>query len=187
MPLTSPFLHRDTNFYLMTSLAPETEYEVDLYLIPNAKAAREGELVSSREVAFSTRPKPIDPFSLINLSAWTDTVGSDFITLSWASSGVSGPKHHLVSLYRVLYSEHHVNEVEAAESVYVEAKQGLPDGARLEGLRSATRYQVWVEAYLRNGKIAKSNVLDITTAEGSNLVEGIDTGKCCVYANSVKA
>lgn len=29
------------------------------------------------------------------------------------------------------------------------------------------RYQVWLEAYLRNGKVMQSNVLEITTEDGA--------------------
>ncbi len=49
-----------------------------------------------------------------------------------------------VSLYRLLFSERHVNEVDSAQSLYVEAAPGEDedDRARLEGLRPNTEYQV---------------------------------------------
>ena len=33
----------------------------------------------------------------------------------------------------------------------------------LSGLRPLTRYQVWLQAYLRNGKVLESNVLEVAT------------------------
>ena len=33
----------------------------------------------------------------------------------------------------------------------------------LRGLRPLTRYQVWLQAYLRNGKVIESNVLEVAT------------------------
>jgi hypothetical protein len=38
VPGTTPFIHRDTNFFLLEDLLPDTEYQVDLYLIPVPKA-----------------------------------------------------------------------------------------------------------------------------------------------------
>ncbi len=166
VPQTSPFLHRDTNFFVATGLDPDTEYEVDLYLIPAASAvaaasaAAGPELVSSKEVAFKTRPRPKDPFD-VDLLLRLESAGGSSVRLSW--SGIPPPRHSHAALYRILFSEHHVNEVEAAESVYIEARPGTADTARLEGLRTGTRYQIWMEAYLRNGKVARSNVLDVTT------------------------
>ncbi len=85
-----------------------------------------------------------------------------------------------------------MNEVDSAHSLYVEAAPGEDedDRARLDGLRPNTEYQVfsakrelmsflilsflkvWMEAYLKNGKIKKSNVLDVTTKTGEENGEG---------------
>ena len=36
-------------------------------------------------------------------------------------------------------------------------------GVVLSGLRPQTRYHVWLQAYLRNGKVIESNVLEVAT------------------------
>ena len=54
VPGTTPFIHRDTNFFLLHDLKPETEYRVDLYIIPVHGTAKE--LVSEKAVTFRTLP-----------------------------------------------------------------------------------------------------------------------------------
>lgn len=43
----------------------------------------------------------------------------------------------------------------------------------LSNLRPETRYQVWLQAYLRNGKVIESNVLEVAT---NNRAVGIGGG-----------
>ena len=55
MPGTTPFIHRDTNFFLLEDLRPDTEYKVDVYLIPVPLA--EKELASDDVLTFRTKAK----------------------------------------------------------------------------------------------------------------------------------
>ena len=55
MPGTTPFIHRDTNFFLLEDLRPDTEYRVDVYLIPVPLA--EKELASDDVLTFRTKAK----------------------------------------------------------------------------------------------------------------------------------
>ena len=55
MPGTTPFIHRDTNFFLLEDLRPDTEYRVDVYLIPVPLA--EKELASDDILTFRTKAK----------------------------------------------------------------------------------------------------------------------------------
>jgi len=188
VPGTSPFVHRDTNFFRLRELSAGTEYELDLYLIPSPGAGPE--YVSEKEVKFVTREPErgkktgmmpssgtsryqrtinaillftlADPFSF-NLILTTTSVSPRSISLSWR--GVPRPHHQYASLYRVLAAEHHVNAMDDAVSVYVESTAATPTATTVAGLRPATHYQVWLEAYLRNGRIAKSNVLDVLTED----------------------
>ena len=52
VPGTTPFIHRDTNFFLLEDLRPDTEYRVDVYLIPVPLA--EKELASDDVLTFRT-------------------------------------------------------------------------------------------------------------------------------------
>ena len=52
VPGTTPFIHRDTSFFLLEDLEPATEYRVDVYLIPVPKA--KVEMVSESDVKFAT-------------------------------------------------------------------------------------------------------------------------------------
>ena len=53
VPGTTPFIHRDTNFFLLEDLKPDTEYSVDVYLIPVPLA--EQELASDDVLTFRTK------------------------------------------------------------------------------------------------------------------------------------
>jgi hypothetical protein len=53
VPGTTPFVHRDTNFFQLRDLKPDTEYQVDLYVIPVHGTSKE--LVSEKTVTFKTR------------------------------------------------------------------------------------------------------------------------------------
>ena len=55
VPGTTPFIHRDTNFFLLEDLNPDTEYRVDVYLIPVPLA--EKELASDDVLTFRTKSK----------------------------------------------------------------------------------------------------------------------------------
>ena len=55
VPGTTPFIHRDTNFFLLEDLRPDTEYRVDVYLIPVPLA--EKELASDDVLTFRTKAK----------------------------------------------------------------------------------------------------------------------------------
>ena len=57
VPGTTPFIHRDTNFFMLTDLKADTEYKVDLYLIPVPKSKIE--YVSGNNVTFKT-PAPAE-------------------------------------------------------------------------------------------------------------------------------
>ena len=57
VPGTTPFIHRDTNFFMLNDLKADTEYKVDLYLIPVPKSKIE--YVSGNNVTFKT-PAPAE-------------------------------------------------------------------------------------------------------------------------------
>ena len=109
---TSPFIHRDTNYYVMEDLTPNTRYEVELDLIPVPGALKElysGIKVkrhhldqfmnSTFQVEFRTSAVvDIYDFS-IRLS--TLNVTDNSVEVGWR--GVPSPDQKYVNIYRVIY------------------------------------------------------------------------------------
>ena len=54
VPRTTPFIHRDTTFYMLSNLDPDSQYEVDVYLIPVPDSKIE--LISNTTLTFKTLP-----------------------------------------------------------------------------------------------------------------------------------
>ena len=113
-------------------------------------------------------------------------MGATAHTLDLHWSGPPNPHQKYVSIYRVLYVEeddhdhHHLhhqhqhqqqrhhaaiasNSIVEIQSVFKVAKIDSMNAVMLRNLRPLTRYQVWLQAYLRNGKVIESNVLEVRT------------------------
>ena len=86
--------------------------------------------------------------------------------LSW--TGVPIPHQRYVNLYRILYQEENIVDPNP-HSAFIISNINSISSSRIDLLRPSTAYQIWLEAYLRNGKVVKSNVLAITTQEGEDL------------------
>eukprot|EP00095_Tigriopus_kingsejongensis_P003970 maker-scaffold310_size212938-snap-gene-0.12 protein:Tk03970 transcript:maker-scaffold310_size212938-snap-gene-0.12-mRNA-1 annotation:"epidermal cell surface receptor" len=166
VPGTSPFIHRDTNFFTLEDLKADTEYQIDLYVIPIPKAERE--YFSKWSQKFRTEQPVQDPYQFdVNLDP--GRISGNSLELVW--SGIPNPHQEYVNLYRILYTEDngephhpHLNSVET-QSVFKIAKIDSTKSVVLRNLKPLTKYQVWLEAYLRNGKVFQSNVLDVRTTD----------------------
>ena len=91
-------------------------------------------------------------------------IGAHSVDLSW--SGVPMPRQTYVNLYRINYLEEDLNLVDP-HSAFIVSNIDTITSKRIDVLRPSTAYQIWLEAYLRNGKVVKSsNVLAIKTKDG---------------------
>lgn len=78
-------------------------------------------------------------------------------------SGIPEPEEKYVNVYRVVY----LREVERIDAqTFKIPKTGQERKVFLNDLKPDIEYQVWLEAYLSNGRKKKSNVLTITTRAG---------------------
>ena len=134
VPGTTPFIHRDTNFFLLEDLKPDVEYEADVYLIPvpNAKT----ELISKSAINFRTVKPDADPY-MFDINLHLDEVGHEFVQLSW--SGVPNPHQQFVNIYRILYIEDELSSVEPPRSVFKVAKINSFKATRIGYMSSGTK------------------------------------------------
>merc|ERR1712032_406013 len=91
------FIHRDTNYWVFENLSPNTEYEVDMDIVPVPGAKTE--FYNGIPLKFTTE-EFIDQYdfkpalSVLNVSDHAVEVG-------W--SGVPSPDQKFVNIYRVIY------------------------------------------------------------------------------------
>ena len=93
VPGTTPFIHRDTNFFLLSDLKSDTEYQVDLYLIPVPDPDSKIEYVSNTKLTFKTL-KPVEGMFII------------FITKFMVFDTVIRIAFRECSIVNLLYSNH---------------------------------------------------------------------------------
>ena len=167
-------------FSLILDLKPSTEYQVNLYLIPVPKAKIE--LTSETVVKFKTSDPEKDPFDFkIQLQA--DHVDALSMDLSW--SGVPSPYQKFINLYRILYLEEDMPGMDP-HSAFIVSNIDILQSSRIGHLQPTKDYQVWLEGYLRNGKVIKSNVLSIRTKPASANLPGIERFRDETYKCSAK-
>merc|ERR1711874_102068 len=157
VPETSPFIHRDTNYYVFENLKPNTKYEVEVDLIPVPNSQKE--LYSGLNVTFTTQEhvdiynfKPV--LNVINIT-------SNSVEVGW--TGVPSPDQKFVNIYRVIYHSINPNDIRDESSVFKISKIDSPKRINVSALQPNLEYQIWLEAYLTNGKTKKSNVVEFHT------------------------
>ena len=171
VPVTSPFIHRDTNYYLLEALIPDTKYEIEVDLIPVPGSGKE--IYSGKRLTFTTK-KLVD---LYNFSPELEVVNvsRDSVEVAW--TGVPSPDQKYVNIYRVIYHSINSDREVRESSVFKISNIDSPKRITVTRLDSELDYQIWLEAYLTNGKIIKSNVQEFRTLPRDPSAQPAKTGQ----------